>query len=65
MDYNKDIPFEKKPAPGFYDTEPENVDRVPLNLHRVHRQDLDGESRDKKEEVCVCVCVCVCVHVCV
>ena len=56
VDYNQDIPFEKKPAPGFYDTEGENVDRVPLNLHRMHRQDLDGESRDKKEEVCVCVC---------
>ena len=53
VNYNEDIPFEKKPAPGFYDTEAENVDRVPLNLRRMHRQDLDGESRDKKEEVCV------------
>ena len=64
MDYNADIPFEKKPAPGFYETEGENVDRVPLNLHRMHRQDLDGESRDKKEEVCVRARACVCVRAC-
>ncbi|KAF8825633.1 hypothetical protein HHX47_DHR6000316, partial [Lentinula edodes] len=25
MDYNADIPFEKKPAPGFYDTSEEQA----------------------------------------
>jgi pre-mRNA-splicing factor CDC5/CEF1 len=50
LNYSSDeIPFEKKPAPGFYDTTEENVDKIPISFKGLRRQDLDEESRDKKE----------------
>lgn len=51
VDYNEEIPFEKKPAPGFYDTSNEELDKEELNFKRLRMQDLDGVRRDEQEEV--------------
>lgn len=45
MDYNAEIPFEKKPAPGFYDTAEENYQALEPDFKRLRQQHLDGELR--------------------
>ncbi|XP_072035693.1 cell division cycle 5-like protein [Amphiura filiformis] len=50
VDYNAEIPFEKKPAPGFYDTTNENVNALDPNFKRLRQQDMDGIRRDEQEE---------------
>lgn len=45
MDYNAEIPFEKKPAPGFYDTSEENYQILDADFRKLRQQDLDGELR--------------------
>lgn len=50
IDYNAEIPFEKLPAIGFYDTSEEHVDKVEHNFNKMRQQDLDGELRTEKEE---------------
>ncbi|XP_026681581.1 cell division cycle 5-like protein isoform X2 [Diaphorina citri] len=50
IDYNAEIPFEKRPAPGFYDTSKEEVDPLAPNFKRLRQQHLDGELRSEKEE---------------
>ncbi|XP_053565570.1 cell division cycle 5-like protein [Bombina bombina] len=49
VDYNAEIPFEKKPAPGFYDTSEENYDGLNADFRKLRQQDLDGELRSEKE----------------
>lgn len=57
-DYMADIPFEKQPAPGFYDTTEENnkVYAAPLgkNLRQLEgqkrKQDIEEENRRKKQK---------------
>lgn len=51
MDYNKEIPFEKRPAIGFHDTSNEVLDPMAPNFSRMRLQHLDGELRVEKEEV--------------
>uniref|UniRef100_A0A8D9A036 Cell division cycle 5-like protein n=1 Tax=Cacopsylla melanoneura TaxID=428564 RepID=A0A8D9A036_9HEMI len=50
IDYNAEIPFEKRPAAGFYDTSVEVVDPLAPNFKRLRQQHLDGELRSEKEE---------------
>lgn len=50
VDYNAEIPFEKKPASGFYDTSQEVYDPLNPNYKRLRQQNLDGELRSVKEE---------------
>uniref|UniRef100_A0A0B6ZFC9 Uncharacterized protein n=1 Tax=Arion vulgaris TaxID=1028688 RepID=A0A0B6ZFC9_9EUPU len=50
VDYNTEIPFEKKPAVGFYDTSQEIYDPLNPNYKRLRQQNLDGELRRDKEE---------------
>ncbi|XP_050337173.1 cell division cycle 5-like protein [Bactrocera neohumeralis] len=50
IDYNAEIPFEKRPAIGFYDTSEENVDKQGPDFNKMRQQDLDGELRSEKEE---------------
>ncbi|GFO03517.1 cell division cycle 5-like protein [Plakobranchus ocellatus] len=50
VDYNAEIPFEKKPAAGFYDTSQEVYDPLNPNYKRLRQQNLDGELRSVKEE---------------
>ncbi|KAG6029238.1 Pre-mRNA-splicing factor cef1, partial [Claviceps citrina] len=61
MDYNADIPFEKKAAPGFYDTSEEltrnelqrkGFDPQKLNLHTKRKgdEDEDGDRKRRKND---------------
>ncbi|KAL3882692.1 hypothetical protein ACJMK2_029005 [Sinanodonta woodiana] len=50
VDYNAEIPFEKKPAPGFYDTSQESYDPLNPNYKKLRQQAFDGELRAAKEE---------------
>ncbi|XP_014908322.1 cell division cycle 5-like protein [Poecilia latipinna] len=50
VDYNAEIPFEKKPAAGFYDTSMEQYDAQEPNFKRLRQQHLDGELRSEREE---------------
>ncbi|XP_013401217.1 cell division cycle 5-like protein [Lingula anatina] len=49
VDYNAEIPFEKKPAAGFYDTTNETYDPLAPNFKRLRQQEFEGERRDNKE----------------
>ncbi|XP_071957167.1 cell division cycle 5-like protein [Antedon mediterranea] len=50
VDYNAEIPFEKKPAPGFYDVSEENVAALNPNFKRLRQQDMDESRRDDDEQ---------------
>ncbi|XP_076014876.1 cell division cycle 5-like protein [Genypterus blacodes] len=50
VDYNAEIPFEKKPAQGFYDTSMEQYNALEPNFKRLRQQHLDGELRNEREE---------------
>eukprot|EP00058_Branchiostoma_floridae_P018847 XP_002604336.1 hypothetical protein BRAFLDRAFT_85426 [Branchiostoma floridae] len=49
VDYNAEIPFEKKPAPGFYDTAEETYQPLKPDFKKLRQQNLDGELRDDVE----------------
>lgn len=49
MDYNADIPFEKQPAPGFYDTTQEKNKFVAVPVGKNLRQ-LDSHKRTRAED---------------
>lgn len=51
VDYNAEIPFEKRPAPGFYDTSQEVLDPMAPDFAKMRQEQLDGELRIEKEEV--------------
>jgi pre-mRNA-splicing factor CDC5/CEF1 len=51
VDYNAEIPFEKRPQPGFHDTSNEILDPAAPDFSRLRQQHLDGELRTEKEEV--------------
>ncbi|XP_055695365.1 cell division cycle 5-like protein [Lutzomyia longipalpis] len=50
IDYNADIPFEKRPMVGFYDTSEEKIAPVEFDFNKMRQQHLDGELRTEKEE---------------
>ena len=43
IDYNAEIPFEKKPAVGFHDTSEETIDAMDPNFKRLRQDHLDKE----------------------
>lgn len=49
IDYNSEIPFEKKAALGFYDTTEEFVIPISADFSKLRQQNLDGELRTEKE----------------
>lgn len=51
VDYNAEIPFEKRPALGFYDTSTEELDPMAPDFSKMRQQHLDGELRSEVEEV--------------
>lgn len=51
INYNTEIPFEKRPAIGFYDTANEHVDPLAADFSRMRQQHLDGDLRSEKEEL--------------
>ncbi|CAG9823806.1 unnamed protein product [Phaedon cochleariae] len=50
VDYNAEIPFEKRPALGFYDTSNEALDPMAPDFSKMRQQHLDGELRTEQEE---------------
>ncbi|XP_043235197.1 cell division cycle 5-like protein [Amphibalanus amphitrite] len=50
IDYNAEIPFEKRPAKGFYDSTEDEYDPLAPDFKRLRQQHLDGEQRSEKEE---------------
>ncbi|XP_003741284.1 cell division cycle 5-like protein [Galendromus occidentalis] len=50
IDYNAEVPFEKRPALGFYDTSQESYDPMDADFGRLRQQDLDGQLRVEKED---------------
>ncbi|XP_046392890.1 cell division cycle 5-like protein [Ischnura elegans] len=50
VDYNAEIPFEKRPAPGFHDTSTEEYDPMAPDFARLRQQHLDGELHSEREE---------------
>ncbi|RZC40269.1 Myb Cef and/or Ax dynein light domain containing protein, partial [Asbolus verrucosus] len=50
VDYNEEIPFEKRPAIGFYDTSIEVIDPMAPDFNKMRQQHLDGELRSEQEE---------------
>ncbi|XP_023017292.1 cell division cycle protein 21 [Leptinotarsa decemlineata] len=50
VDYNAEIPFEKRPAIGFYDTSNEELDPMAPDFSKMRQQHLDGELRSEIEE---------------
>lgn len=50
IDYNAEIPFEKRPALGFYDTADESVHVPAIDFNKMRQQHLDGELRTEKED---------------
>ncbi|CDO68996.1 hypothetical protein BN946_scf184834.g3 [Trametes cinnabarina] len=49
MDYNADIPFEKKPAPGFYDTSDEQARATTAPVGQTLRR-LENKRKPEEEE---------------
>lgn len=49
IDYNAEIPFEKQPSRGFYDTSEEFVVPIAADFSKLRQQNLDGELRSEKE----------------
>ncbi|CAL8069117.1 unnamed protein product [Calicophoron daubneyi] len=52
MDYNQEIPFEKQPPKGFYDTSRETVDPKSMDFQRLRLSDVEKETfmeREKRE----------------
>lgn len=49
IDYNKEIPFEKRPAIGFYDTASEHPDANAINFKRLRMDQVDEKRRDEEE----------------
>jgi pre-mRNA-splicing factor CDC5/CEF1 len=47
--YNEEVPFEKKPAAGFYDTANEELDGTGLNFRGLRQHQLDEKRRDEDE----------------
>lgn len=50
VDYNAEIPFEKTPASGFYDTSKEILDPMAPDFSRMTRENMEGELRSEREE---------------
>lgn len=51
VNYNTEIPFEKRPAPGFYDTSKEHIDPLAIDFSKMRQQQLDGDHKQEKEEM--------------
>lgn len=50
MDYNNEIPFERRPQPGFHDTSEEVFDKKEHNFKKLRRSDLESDLRSQVEE---------------
>lgn len=48
VEYNKEIPFEKTPAIGFYDTENEQFEKENFNFRRLRQDNLEKKNEHKE-----------------
>jgi len=48
VNYNTEIPFEKRPALGFYDTSNEHIDPLAIDFSKMRQQHLDGDKKKRK-----------------
>lgn len=46
VEYNKEIPFEKKPLPGFYDTENELFNKSDFQFKPIRKENLEQKNKD-------------------
>uniref|UniRef100_A0ABD2WMM0 Uncharacterized protein n=1 Tax=Trichogramma kaykai TaxID=54128 RepID=A0ABD2WMM0_9HYME len=51
INYNTEIPFEKKPALGFYDTSNEEIDPHAADFSQLKKNQQNQLSRQEKEEI--------------
>ena len=51
IDYNAEIPFEKQPPIGFFDTSEDVAEDDRHNFKRLRREDVEGVRRDVEEAV--------------
>ena len=51
IDYNAEIPFEKQPPIGFFDTSEDVAVDDRHNFKRLRREDVEGVRRDVEEGV--------------
>lgn len=51
IDYNAEIPFEKQPPVGFFDTSEDVMEDGGPNFKRLRREDVEGVRRDAEEAV--------------
>lgn len=51
INYNTEIPFEKKPAQGFYDTSNEEIDPLSADFSALRQQNQNQLTRQEKEEI--------------
>jgi len=49
IDYNAEVPFEKKPALGFYNTTDESIQSSDPNFKKLRLNELDEKRRDEEE----------------
>ena len=49
INYNGEIPFEKRPAIGFYDTANEKADFSKTDFKRLRMDQVDEKRRDEEE----------------
>ena len=49
INYNGEIPFEKRPAIGFYDTASEKPDFSAMDFKRLRMDQVDEKRRDEEE----------------
>ena len=52
IDYNAEIPFEKRQPAGFHDPDADSFEKE--RFTKQTREQIDGERRDKKEAVGCC-----------
>mmetsp|Transcript_162 Transcript_162/g.340 ORF Transcript_162/g.340 Transcript_162/m.340 type:complete len:813 (-) Transcript_162:251-2689(-) len=55
VDYNEEIPFERRPAPGFFDVSKDRTRTIEMKLdpslyNQVDLRELEGVRRDEEEE---------------
>ena len=70
IDYNAEIPFEKQPPVGFFDTSEDVMEDSGPNFKRLRREDVEGVRRDAEEAVSrhdhhtLMYTMCYFIHVC-
>jgi pre-mRNA-splicing factor CDC5/CEF1 len=50
VDYNREIPFEKTPAIGFYNTEEEVIDKESVNFKRLRQEQFENAQKERMKE---------------